>query len=200
MFSTRITSLRIHATCAVTHPVKESWTTLYSEALPVQDTYSPVVLVSTFPPKLKTGWTDSYYLRDKLTLDVSILSTYNPWTCQQRDAGFQCSHQRDFGLLSKLFLRHQDTVMTIFTHSISVIGKLFCICCRKQKYILIKFYFCLMLFIVYFVLMSYKWIKCDQCEHGDMGQNRSIDMKSLHVIMKDACKPAQTSLSLLLFA
>lgn len=69
---------------------------------------------------------------------------YNPWTCQQRDAGSHCSHQRDFGLLSKLFLRPQVTVMTLFTHSISAIGWLFCKCyaCRKQMYFIIKFFFC----------------------------------------------------------
>lgn len=106
--------------------------------------YNLVVLVSTFPPKLKPGWANSYYLGEKLTHDVTILSTSNPWTSQQRDAGSRCSHQRDFGLLSKLFSRPQDTAMTLFTHSISATGRLFCRCyaCSKQMHFIIKFFFC----------------------------------------------------------
>lgn len=55
--------------------------------------------------------------------------------------------------------------------------------------------------IVTFVFfMLYEWIKGDRREHGDTGQSRSSEMKRLCVIMKDKCKPAQTSLNLLLFA
>ncbi len=135
------------------HPVKGSWMDIAYCSVPYLTLHNiHDALWSFFNTSMHQiqhrfhwfwSWFFFFFFLYKSAHDVSIFSITNPWTCLLRHAGSQCSHQRDFGLLSKLFWKHWDGAFDPL-EKLNICCRQCCISYvyRKPFYIIVTLFFC----------------------------------------------------------